>query len=522
MKPVVIGISKTGSPTAKTGSIRIHSSYDPDKEAQRFLLSLKEMPCDGCTIVILGAALGYLDGYFARKFPSSHIVAIHLNPQLFDNRIAETEEQRVSTDRWHPAIGIDIQDFLFHTIKEMEISGLKIYRWAPSIRAWPELAEEANGAVTTIVRRYSGNISATAAFGRLWVRNMLRNYLELDCIAQPSVVDAPVVLAASGPSLEYVLQHLVKTRSRFRLWSLPSSLPALHDAGLIPDLIFTTDSGFWARIHQRYFPPGVTVAMPLSSSVRPRRGTPTLLLPQETPGERFLLSGEKWPCLELPSMGTVAATAMEAWARLCSGPMMIVGLDLCWYDLRSHVRPHSFDGWLAARTNRMSSAQNVAWTRAMEMAPDREGRSRSGPSLRTYTDWFESSAPSGPIYRAVPGDFPGRWAPIKRIAEVDESWLSNLSKDVDLNLPQFSHGKAPENSEARWIRVRMLLNHWTTLLSDDIDFHYDEKRELLYTLDPGGVLEIERSKRSGSVEDARDRHIQRVREILSEIEPIHV
>jgi hypothetical protein len=351
---------------------------------------------------------------------------------------------------------------------------------------------------------------------------MLRHYLELDCVARPGPVDAPVVLAASGPSLEYILHNLVKYRSRFRLWSLPSSLPALLGAGLIPDLIFTTDSGFWARIHQRYFPPGVTVAMPLSSSARPRRDTPAMLLPQETPGERFLLSGKKWPCLHVPSMGTVAATAMETWARLCSGPMMIVGLDLKWFDLRSHVRPHSFDGWLAVRTSRISPAQNVAWNRAMEMAPDREGRSRSGPSLRTYADWFESSAPSGPIFRAVPGDFPGGRAPIKHIAEVDESWLSNLSKEVDLSRSQFSQVKSPENSEARGMKVRMLLNRWNSLLSDDVDFHNDEIRELRYTLDPGGILEIERLKRSGSVENARDRHIQRVREILSGLEPLYV
>jgi hypothetical protein len=158
----------------------------------------------------------------------------------------------------------------------------------------------------------------------------------------------------------------------------------------------------------------------------------------------------------------------------------------------------------------------------MEMAPDQEGRSRSGPSLRTYADWFESSAPTGSIYRAVPRDFPGRMAPIKRIAEVDESWLSDLSNEVDLNRPQFSQGKSPENSEARRIKVKMLLNRWTTLLSDDADFHNDEIRELRYTLDPGGVLEIDRLKRSGSVEHAWDRHIQRVREILSGLEPLHV
>lgn len=518
MKPVVVGKSKTGSPTARTGSIHIHSSYDPDKEAQRFLQSLKEIPRNGSTIVILGAGLGYLDGFIARNCPASHMIAIHLNSRLYNHRIAEAEEQVVPTDRWHPALEMGIQDFLFSTINEMEISGLKIYRWPPSIRAWPDAAEEAEQALAAVVRRYTGNISATAAFGRLWIRNMLSNYLELDCIAEPRVVDAPVVLAASGPSLEYILHHLAKNRSRYRLWSLPSSLPALLDAGLIPDLIFTTDSGFWARIHQRYFPPGVTVAMPFSSSVRPRRDTPTMLLPQETPGERFLLSGGKWPSLNLPSMGTVAATAMGTWARLCSGPMMIVGLDLRWYDLRSHARPHSFDGWLAARTNRMSPSQNVAWTRAMDLAPDREGRSRSGPSLRTYADWFETSAPSGPIYRIVPGNFPGGRAAIGRIPEVDESCLSNLTQKVDLNRPQFAVTKAPESSETRRVKVRMLLSRWDELLSGDVDFHNEETRNLLNTLDPGGALETVRSKVSGSVEDARNRHIQRVRERLSGLE----
>lgn len=507
--------ARTGEPTASAGSIRIHSAYDPDREARKFLDRHLDDIQQHAAIVVIGAGLGYIDRVLKQIRPESKIIAIHLEDRLYEARI-DREKPIDSVKRWHPEAGIDVESFLYNALNETSIGGLRVLDWPASVKFRRDRADNAAEALASVIRRLSGNISTTAAFGRQWVRNTLRNFLEMERVVFPSSSDNPVVLAASGPSLESTLEFLKKHRTVFQLWALPSSIPALLSAGIRPDLIITTDPGFWARLHGRYYLEEVPIAMPLSAAPRLIGTGASLLLPQGVPGEAFLLKNEEWPRLQLPAMGTVAATAVEIWKQMSTGPLILTGLDLCWYDLRSHARPHAFDGWLSSLTSRHNPMYSILWERAMKLAPKRIGAYRVGSALQTYTDWFRNNIPKGRIVRLISPDSTVSAVSIPGIPEKGPELFEELPKNRE-HMNHFPVIPSPDNFDQRRGVVRELIARWRKMLDSPMKDADIETRELMYTLDPGGVLELERCGRA-EYHEIGNRHLDRVKNIVNGLE----
>jgi len=516
MEQISIEISRSGEPAALIGQIRIHSSFNPGKEAARFLDTYLKDIKPKTPVVIIGAGLGYLDRELEKVRPESTIIAIHLSEKLYQARVISRSDSH-NVKRWYPGNGQDIETFLFEALNETSIGGLKILEWPASIRTMPVTAERAAKALSALIRRYSGNISATAAFGKKWIRNSMRNYIELQQVVVPERISDPVVLTASGPSLENTITTLQELKGRFQLWALPSSLPVLLRAGLEPHLIITTDPGFWARFHVRYFPENIPVAMPLSAAHGLNPAPPVLLLSQGIPSEKELIGNGKWPYLKIPAVGTVAATAIEIWKRISTGPLVITGLDLCWYDLRSHARPHSFDGWLTMQSQRYNPMNNILWDRAEKSAPESSGLLRSGPALKTYADWFRQNAPFGNIYRLTPSDTETSAIPIPGIPDCGPGLLNDLSiMPVSRSFPS---APAPEDSIQRNTNIRNLICDWKKQLYSKNKLRPDI-RDLLYILDPGGVLELEQSRQVDYL-DIMHRHLERGRNFVNRLESIY-
>jgi len=519
MDSIRIETARNGLTTARRGERYVHSAYDPGREAARFLdARIQDIP-EASTVVILGAGLGYLDRRLGEERPSCRIIAVHLDSILFEHALGSPGTEGSSASRgkvlrWHPGQG-DIESFLYTVIQETAIPGLRVIEWPGACDALPETARAVRSALAAVVRRHTGNISATAAFGRLWIRNAFRNFLETDDVAVHRPGTEAVVLAASGPSLESVLPTLRRCRRSYRLWALPSSLAALGRASLRPDLVFMTDSGLWARLHGRYLDSGIPVAMPLSAAPLPRGCGPRVLLTQGTPGEDELLATGAWPVLGIEATGTVAAAAVTAWKSGPPRPMFLAGLDLGWTDLRSHVRPHSFDGWLAALSGRLAPAHHVAWTRARLQAPRRSKSRRVGGALETYADWFRRTEYPAPIFRLL-GDRDESDRVDIGIPDAEagalESYLPRAGRPTSVDVRP-----APIDRDARRAAIRQLVNRWRRSLAESEDA-VPGIGDLAYALDPGGILEIRRS--AGRDRDAaRARHRDTLAAALAGLEP---
>jgi len=511
---ISIGKSKTGEPTATSGSLRIHSNYNPDREARGFLDKHASGIKRNSAIIIMGAGLGYLDRLLRLSAPKNKIVSIHLDSTLYHNRIPSAEN---ATYRWHPGMGIDIETFLLGTLHESDVKGLKVISWHPSIKARFKLANEISSALRLVMRRYTGNVDTTTVFGRLWVKNTLRNFMNLEEFIVPARLKQPVVLAASGPSLEHALKELRTHRRDFQLWALPSALPALLGEKLDPDLIVAGDPGYWALQHQRYYTGKVPIAMPLASSAPPPN-TRVLLLNQGAAIESELIRSGRRPGISVPSMGTVAATAVEVWRSLSDGPLILAGLDLCWFDLRSHSRPHAFDAWIASKSHRLSPSNDIYWKRAETMSPVNLGRFRTGSSLKIYADWFGSKLPRDRAFRFTPKKFaftPVKLPGIERVGpeifrRYAQAWIQDNKFDSVL---------MPESRERRRFLILRTIDRWKRLINQEsID---NEIRELMYTLDVRGFMEL-RNCSEAELSEKEAGHRNEVGLILDSLEKPYV
>jgi hypothetical protein len=221
--------------------------------------------------------------------------------------------------------------------------------------------------------------------------NGLRNFLTVDRYCRPKPGSSPIVVAAAGPSLETALDALEPHRGRFRLWALASAAAACHRRGWKPELVASTDPGFWADRHfdsmVRTRPSRrISLAAHLTARIPPAvLGLCSLALvsPAEAP-ENDLSTAAGLPSVPGPSRGTSAADALALAASVCSGTVIAAGLDLASRDLRSHCRPYGFDAHVLRSERRLRPGLTLIWNREIGAFPERLGNWRRGRAFDLY------------------------------------------------------------------------------------------------------------------------------------------
>jgi hypothetical protein len=368
-------------------SKNLHSRYKPREEAERYVdsLALKE---EINFFVLIEPGLGYLIPPLRKKNPAAKVIALHCGRPGFP------EEAENSPDSfWYLESGRDLQDFLEAEIPDTKAGTIRIIEWRPSLAAFGEVYLRLVEETVEFIKRADANIRTTGKFGRRWFRNFFRNLDLLEEILVPSPVSLPMVIAGAGPGLEDVIPLLKETRRKGTLpiLAVSSAAPALESRGLIPDLVVTTDGGNWARLHlnecwRRIFAgkgggictglaAALTAALPSQYA-----GIPLLPISDGSLWQRIILSGLGIPSLTLPQRGTVSASALDLAFFLTQGEIYIAGVDLALKDIRSHVRPYSFDVLWEQNERRLTPVYSQNFARALSM--------REGGSHKIYASWF--------------------------------------------------------------------------------------------------------------------------------------
>ena len=402
--------AKSGAPSLRIDGIALHSPYDPAREAERFVMESigGEAPS---TIVVLGECLGYVAASAKTHAPHARVIRVIYSQEVF------RAGQGDSGVAWSPGGELGLLEFLRRQIGELDLEGLRIIEWPPSARLFPSQSRSANQAVRQVVQELNGSFVTTLAAGRRWIRNGIANFLALEStlVGELCVPERPVILAASGPTLEKAIPLIARVRQLVDLWALPSSCLALHHAGLSPDLIVVTDPGFYAMHHLQFTVARCPLAMPLSAArgswCLPRAagahgGASAFLLGQPGFFEHALLKSLGVSAPLMAPHGTVAATALDLALLSTRAPIIFAGLDMCSRDLAMHARPNAFDLLLHLASDRRSPHHSLAFQRSarlrLEKVAGTDG-ARASPSLRTYAGWLAESVPamSGRIFRLL-------------------------------------------------------------------------------------------------------------------------
>ncbi len=451
--------TRSGTTTAIVKGIRLHSHYDPVREADRFLNSCIQGKPPG-TFLLLGAGLGFLVRAIQLAYPSAKLIALYYEEMIYRRALVK------STLAWYPGREA-ILDFLRKQVSELDTEGLKVIEWPPSSRIFPDLSRIVNGAVYQVVKELRGNLVTTASLGRRWFRNSMRNFLSIEQTLQlkQTCTKAPIFIAASGPSLVRATDFILKYRLMIHLWALPSAVMFLESIGCKPDLVVMTDSGYYAMRHLHPCS-GTRVAMPLSASPGIwRKSGRALLLSQNTFFEKALLCRAGIHCPIIHSHGTVAATALDLALLTGRGKIIFSGLDFCYQDILAHARPNSFEHYLQTTTNRYTPLDHLLYDRAVLLAPEREIVDgiplRSNLALQTYAGWF-SVMEEKSRQRLL------RFEPLKPLAGISNLDLKSLNLfDGEASASTLFHpSQGYPSLPQREIIVQSLFNDWRERLED--------------------------------------------------------
>ena len=431
--------TRSGYATVSYEGKYLHSKYDPYREAERFTAAQSFDGVEVCILIEPG--LDYLSRAVMNACPHMRCISVHCSDALRGSARDKaaggsashgSKSSNISPGgfeaEFYPSDDISLHAFLGRHIDDAELAATKILEWEPSASAFGEAYSRLLNGVYGYVRERNASLNTTGLFGRRWITRRITSFLELTEVSAPQEVGRPLIVAASGPSLEKSLPLISAHRKHFSVWAFSSALAPLAAYGVEPDCIFHSDAGYYAALYLRGYGSGSAtlssseprpaehgfdaypvLAAPLTASTDHdiSAALPRLMLLSESRMERFLTEGLPIPRLDIPSHGTVAGTAYYAASQLARNAVFFAGLDLAYLDTRAHAAGHAFYPLHLSTADRMRPLHTIYFDRsplAAESPPSRKGSWLQNSALETYSRWFANRSTDARFFRIEPSE----------------------------------------------------------------------------------------------------------------------
>lgn len=377
---VVFSTARNSSATCAVDGKLLHSSYNPEREAEQFVAGIDTTFEPAC-IIIIEPALSYCTLPLRRRFPHAELCCIRLCGDFttYDDSwdcvlyLAGTTEDAVC----------QLAETLFGHFGEERLCALLALAWPASERAFVACTRAAWEAIRRAVVKSRDVLYTRSHFSRRWLRNSVRLATQVrNAAIIGSCGNTPVIVAASGPSLRSSLPYLRRHRARYLLLAVSSALLPLLHAGVVPDMVLSTDGGHWAKNHLlplrqlRKRPPLALAAEGACSAELFEEGDIVPLVYTGSLAEP-LCRAAGLPFMHAQRNGTVSGTALQLALALTSGSVFLCGLDLAPAIGFQHTQPNALEKYAECHDDRLRSKETRAV--AAQLA--------SG-SLAIYRDWF--------------------------------------------------------------------------------------------------------------------------------------
>ena len=358
----------------------LHSRYNPQAEADRYIDAL-ELSGDIKYFILIEPGLGYLIPALQSRFKTGKIIVLHA-----DSRFRETHAETDGIPVWYPDSEQPVQAFLENEIPDGGAASVRIIEWRPGLRAYGEICLALVTETAAFIKRADASRRTAAAFGARWVNNFFRNAALVQRALCFKPARVPVIITGSGPGLETALPQILSMRERAFVLAASSSLLALAQGGITPDMVISTDGGAWALSHlHACFRHGgrQPLAVALSAALPSQCGLrPFLIMNDGSLWQSIILNTLGIPSVLIPPRGTVTASALELALALSSGAIYLAGMDLALRDIRSHARPYAFDPVFSGRASRFTPLYSQYFSRSGDMS--------RGGSHDVYAAWFKN------------------------------------------------------------------------------------------------------------------------------------
>lgn len=420
MENFTITIAKSGHKTLHytngQQTIRIHSAYDPVKEAQRIADQCN--PKRASIIIVCGLGLGYHVQALKDKFPGLTIIVIEKDknlihlvkqefPEVFTCTHIVNNEEEIAT----VLESIDIRSF--------RGTALLVHR--PSYSLHPEFYD---ALIANIHKQISSRISDLLTrfeFEELWVKNILLNIKQMHTALPVKSLfgkfkGIPGIIVSAGPSLINSLDALSQAYEKALIVCVDTAYKVLERHGIMPHIVMTLDAQthsikHFLGIKQKPLLLADVVSSPKVTRLIEKKLFSTTAKYYTAPGGS--IQRESTPLMEwiqnftgqigdIQSGGSVATSAFDLLLTAGCSAIVLVGQDLAYTGREIHSRgTHHNDDWLPA-INRFKNLdtinQNVIRKRKIKYVPSNNGSTViTDFVLDLYRSWFEDSAKRVPI-----------------------------------------------------------------------------------------------------------------------------
>lgn len=416
--------AKNNSTTCRINGVLLHSAYNPEAEAKKFVDSTPAISFNPKYILIIEPALSYVIPFLKEKYPETKICAVRfLNDfQKYDDLFyrtfyySENEENLFETE---------INDFF----GEDGILYTSFLQWTPTTRIFEKESEKVWSVIKKCINLSQSILNTKAYFSKRWIKNSCNLIKNITKIASIQKGSSDIVICASGNSLKNSISDLKTIRKDVFLIAVSSALSVLTKNNIKPNLVVSTDGGFWAKKHLKALLKNTDIPLAISaeSNVTKKIFKNITIIPlhySDGTGS-FLLEKLQIPYMNAERNGTVSGTAEKLALSITTGNVYFLGLDLTAGIGLQHTEPNELEIENSAADTRINSKES------------RISKSRfNSNSLKLYENWFsrQNENISKRVFRLSSGfKYPNTLGNIK---DIDFSELKINSKGI---MPQIKH-----------------------------------------------------------------------------------
>ncbi|MFS0575532.1 6-hydroxymethylpterin diphosphokinase MptE-like protein [Sporosarcina sp. 179-K 3D1 HS] len=375
-----------------------HSKYNPENEADTWVINLSKVLKQNEDVLVIGLGAGYHIKKLALQYKSQKIIGIEFNDEYYSwflnsifykqlsnlnnvdlfsfSRLSKKEQKQVfspfsSTNIGIHKSGLDIfpseYSSIFNLLKKLQYHQRTIYQQ-----------------VESLYENFHKNISLNDP----GIKDLKDTYS-----------NRPMILVSAGPSLSKQLPLLktIKEEGKITIGAVGTAIKPLLQAEVIPDFFMVSDPkvATLTQLSNIHIPEAKLLY--LSTAFHE-----TILLHS---GERYIVYQHGFPEAEIRAKenkepiiqtgGSVATSLLDTMVWLGAKSVALVGQDLAYTEGQSHAKGAHLQKNIIVTSNQLQ-VENY----------ERNGLIFTSKNLSIYRDWFEKYAEEHhglPLYNCTEG-----------------------------------------------------------------------------------------------------------------------
>ena len=368
--------AKNGETTALIGNLYLHSAYNPQREAERFVDNLQNPFCPKI-VIITEPGIAYVKNYLRKKFPESKIGIIRY--------IRGFEEYNKGFDfvinYFENSNNFD--NFLLQFFGEEALLETFFCKWDVSSKIFPEIDIKVWHSIKNALENAKTLLITRQYFEKKWLTNTFNflRYLKNPLLLKNNI-NFPLLIIASGSSLRAFLPIIKQNQSKFFIIVLSSAIKVCIDNGIKADLALSTDGGYWAGQHLKSLYKNTLVLGGSPESFIPKKilnKTPILPLLYSDGLSKEICNLCNLPGNKAERNGTISGTALDFGLSFFTNDIFICGLDLANCKGFQHTQINELELNSLIKDDRVSSKEKRAVKSQF-----------SKSSLEIYKNWFKN------------------------------------------------------------------------------------------------------------------------------------